>query len=208
MIRYFFELFRKIRTKSRQKRLSVYIKSGNSYMFPAFTINLNDPQSDKIYLEVGNDTILDCQITFESKEGKVIVGDNSFIGGSHFICRNKIVIEDNVFMAWGSTIYDHNSHSLDYRDREEDIVQQLKDYRLGQNFIANKNWDVVDSKSILIKSNAWIGMNCIILKGVTIGEGAIVGAGSVVTKDVPDWTVVGGNPAKVIKILPENLRRK
>jgi acetyltransferase-like isoleucine patch superfamily enzyme len=208
MIRYFLELFRKIRTKSRQKRLSVYIKRGNSYLFPAFTINLNDPQSDKIYLEVGNDTILDCQITFESKEGKVIVGDNSFIGGSHLICRNKIVIENNVFMAWGSCIYDHNSHSLDYRDREEDIVQQLKDYRFGQNFIANKNWDVVDSKSILIKSNAWIGMNCIILKGVTIGEGAIVGAGSVVTKDVPDWTVVGGNPAKVIKILPENLRRK
>ncbi len=124
------------------------------------------------------------------------------------ICRNKIVIEDNVFIAWGSTIYDHNSHSLDYRDREEDILQQLRDYRLGQSFIANKNWEVVDSKPILIKSNAWIGMNCIILKGVTIGEGAIVGAGSVVTKDVPDWTVAGGNPAKVIKVLPENLRKK
>ena len=44
-------------------------------------------------------------------------------------------------------------------------------------------------------------MNCIILKGVTIGEGAIVGAGSVVTKDVPAWTVVAGNPAKVVKTL-------
>ena len=44
-------------------------------------------------------------------------------------------------------------------------------------------------------------MDCIILKGVTIGEGAIVGAGSVVTKDVPAWTVVAGNPAKVVKTL-------
>jgi galactoside O-acetyltransferase len=208
MIRYLLELLRKKRAKARHKRLSIYIKSGNSHLFPAFVINLNDPQADKIYVEVGNDTILDCQITFESQEGKVVVGDNSFIGGSHLICRNKIVIENNVFMAWGSCVYDHNSHSLDYRDREEDIVQQLRDYRLGQNFIANKNWNVVDSKPILIKSNAWIGMNCIILRGVTIGEGAIVGAGSVVTKDVPDWTVVGGNPAKVIKVLPENLRRK
>jgi acetyltransferase-like isoleucine patch superfamily enzyme len=208
MIRYLLELLRKKRVKARHKGLNNYIKRGNSHLFPAFAINLNDPQADKIYVEVGNDTILDCLITFESREGKVIVGDNSFIGGSHLICRNKIVIENNVFIAWGSCIYDHNSHSLDYRDREKDIVQQLGDYRLGQNFIANKNWKAVDSKPILIKANAWIGMNCIVLKGVTIGEGAIVGAGSVVTKDVPDWTVVGGNPAKVIKVLPENLRRK
>ena len=48
-----------------------------------------------------------------------------------------------------------------------------------------------------------IGMNCIILKGVTIGEGAIVGAGSVVTKDVPAWTVVAGNPAIFVKKISE-----
>lgn len=208
MIGYLLELFRKKRIELRHKRLSIYIKKGNSHLFPAFKINLNNPQVNKIYVEVGNDSILDCQITFETTEGKVIVGDNSFIGGSHLICRNKIIIENNVFMAWGSCIYDHNSHSLDYKEREKDIIQQLRDYRSGQNFIANKNWDIVNSKSILIKSNAWIGMNCIILKGVTIGEGSIVGAGSVVTKDVPDWVVVGGNPAKVIKVLPENLRRK
>lgn len=208
MIRYLLELLQKKRVKAKHKKLSTYIKIGNSHLFPAFAINFNDPQSDKIYLEVGNDTILNCKITFESKEGRVVVGDNSFIGGSNLICRNKIVIENNVFIAWGSCVYDHNSHSLDFRDREKDIIQQLRDYRLGQNFIANKNWSVVDSKPILIKSNAWIGMNCIILKGVTIGEGAIVGAGSVVTKDVPEWTVVGGNPARIIKVLPENLRRK
>lgn len=50
-------------------------------------------------------------------------------------------------------------------------------------------------------------MEAIILKGVTIGEGAIVGAGSVVTKDVAPWTVVGGNPARVIKEIPINLRK-
>ena len=48
-------------------------------------------------------------------------------------------------------------------------------------------------------------MNVIILKGVTIGEGAVVGAGSVVTKDVPAWTVVAGNPAKVVKELKERI---
>ena len=49
--------------------------------------------------------------------------------------------------------------------------------------------------------DAWIGFNSIILKGVTVGRGAVVGAGSVVTNDVPDHTVVAGNPARVIKKL-------
>jgi len=57
-----------------------------------------------------------------------------------------------------------------------------------------------------IKDKAWIGFNSIILKGVTIGEGSIVGAGSVVTKDIPDWSIVGGNPAKVIREISENER--
>ena len=54
---------------------------------------------------------------------------------------------------------------------------------------------------IKICDNAWIGMNAIILKGVEIGEGAIVGAGSVVTKNVEPWTMVAGNPARVVKRL-------
>ena len=54
---------------------------------------------------------------------------------------------------------------------------------------------------ILIKKKAWIGAGAIILPGVTIGEYSIVGAGSVVTKDVPAYTVVGGNPARIIREL-------
>lgn len=208
MIGFILELIRKKLAKAKIKTIRKYLNIGNSNLFPAFSMNLIKPKSEKIYLQVGNDSILSCQITFESQEGTVIIGNNNFIGDCHLICRNNITIENNVFIAWGTYIYDHNSHSLDYRDRENDILQQLKDFRLGQNFIANKNWETVNSNPILIKSNAWIGMNCIILKGVTIGEGAIVGAGSVVTKNVPDWAVVGGNPAKVIKLLPENLRKK
>ena len=61
-------------------------------------------------------------------------------------------------------------------------------------------------KPIVIKDKAWIGFNSIILKGVTIGEGAIVGAGSVVTKDVPPYTIVAGNPARIVREIPENER--
>jgi acetyltransferase-like isoleucine patch superfamily enzyme len=59
---------------------------------------------------------------------------------------------------------------------------------------------------VIIGNSVWIGVNSTILKGVTIGEGSVVGAGSVVTKDVPPWTIVAGNPARVIREIPENER--
>lgn len=184
------------------------MKSGSSHFREGFKLQLNNPAKDKIYLTVGNDTMLECNIVFESPNGEVIIGDNTYIGTSNIICRSKIEIGDNVFIAWGGYLYDHDSHSLDYKERENDILQQLRDFRAGNDFIANKNWSVVNTRPIKIGSNAWIGMNCIILKGVTIGEGAVVGAGSVVTKDVPAWTVAAGNPATVVKEIPAHLRKK
>ena len=73
--------------------------------------------------------------------------------------------------------------------------------------IATVNHDLKDRhykyyfKKVTIKKNAWICIGAIICPGVTIGENAVVGAGAVVTKDVPDNTVVGGNPAKIIKVI-------
>jgi acetyltransferase-like isoleucine patch superfamily enzyme len=186
--------------KSGELNYSKYLTSGNSILLPNFNISVTNPQK-RIYVTVGNDTMLDCQIYFESGNGKVDIGNRVYIGGSTIICRSKIEFGNNIFVAWGAYFYDHDSHSLDYQDRQRDITQQLIDYRKGESFIKNKNWDVVKNTPITICDNAWIGMNAIILKGVTIGEGAIVGAGSVVTKSVPAWTLVAGNPARVIKEL-------
>ncbi|WP_263358973.1 acyltransferase [Acidicapsa ligni] len=65
-----------------------------------------------------------------------------------------------------------------------------------------KDWKTVILKPVRICDKSWIGLNAIVLKGVEIGEGAVVAAGSVVTKNVPSWTVVAGNPAKVIREIP------
>jgi acetyltransferase-like isoleucine patch superfamily enzyme len=187
----------------RRKKAPEYLKymeMGDSVLLPNFGITVFNPEQRK-YVIIGNDNMLDCQIYFESGSGEVNIGDRVYIGGSTIICRSKIEFGSNIFVAWGVHFYDHDSHSLDFKNRQNDITQQLEDYRRGESIVRNKNWDVVNSASIKICDNAWIGMNAVILKGVTIGEGAIVGAGSVVTKSVPEWTLVAGNPAKFIKEL-------
>lgn len=163
-------------------------------------IRLDNPEKRK-FLTIGPNCIVAGHFVFESAEGYVIIGEHTYIGGGSFISRSGIEIGNNVTIAWGGTFYDHDSHSLDYMKRRRDIDDELNDIRNGRNFIANKNWRDVNSKPIKICNDAWIGMNVIILKGVTVGEGAIVGAGSVVTRDVPAWTVVAGNPARVVKEL-------
>ena len=207
MISLIINSLKKLLLKLHLKSNLQHIKIGNSHFLENFRLRVIKGVAGRNYVEIGNDCILDCKILFESGEGKVVIGNRNYLGNSNIICKTGVVFEDNIFVAWGSYFYDHNSHSLDYREREHDITQQLEDYRSGKLFIENKNWNVVESQPIRICSNAWIGMNCIILKGVTIGQGAIVGAGSVVTKDVPAWSIVGGNPAKVIKEIPEALRK-
>ncbi|MBD2165775.1 acyltransferase [Calothrix membranacea FACHB-236] len=113
------------------------------------------------------------------------------------IAAEKIEIEDDVMIAWGTTVVDHNSHSISFSLRSKDVV----DWQTGK-----KDWTHVKVAPVKISSKVWIGFNSIILKGVIIGEGAVVGAGSVVTKDVPPWTIVAGNPARIIREIPENER--
>lgn len=167
-----------------------------------FFLNIIFPEKRR-FIKIGKGNILGCEFRFESREGLVTVGNDNYIGPSLIICHNRVVIGNHVTIAWGCTIYDHNSHSLDYRERRKDIEREIVNLRNGANFIGDKDWTTVKSAPIVIEDDVWIGMNAIVLKGVTIGRGAIVGAGSVVTKDVPAWTVVAGNPAVVVKQLKE-----
>ena len=69
------------------------------------------------------------------------------------------------------------------------------------------DWSTAEKAPIRICRGAWIGARAVIMKGVTVGEGAVVGTGSVVMRDVPPYTVVLGNPARVIRELDQNLAR-
>jgi acetyltransferase-like isoleucine patch superfamily enzyme len=149
----------------------------------------------KLILKKGS--IFEGSISFEREGGVVIIGENTFVGTSHLVCSRKIEIGDDVLISWGCVIADHNSHSVKFSERKDDVTEWYN---------GRKNWTHVTDKAIQIKNKAWVGMHSIILKGVTVGEGAIVGAGSVVTKDVPSWSIVAGNPARVIRELGEDER--
>ena len=142
---------------------------------------------------------------FEIDQGIIVIGNNSFVGGGMFVCIEGIEIGDDVMISWGSSFVDNNSHSTRWTERANDNgdwKRGLDEEKIGK----YKDWTNVKRKKIIVKNKAWVGFNCIILKGVTIGEGSIVGAGSVVTKDVPDWVIVGGNPATVIRNISEDER--
>lgn len=197
MINFIGKILKSIRC---QKDLEQYAIIEKDAVCRGIKMRLDLPENRK-YLKIGSNSIVSGSFIFESSNGMITIGVHTYIGGGTFICRSSIEIGDNVTIAWGGTFYDHDSHSLDYMKRRKDIDDELSDIRNGLNFITNKDWSDVNTKPIKICNDAWIGMNVIILKGVTVGEGAIVGAGSVVTKDVPAWSVVAGNPARVVKML-------
>ena len=166
-----------------------------------FSVRFLAKAEERRYLSIGQSCILNVQVIFEGRTGEVIIGDHCYIGAaSSIISRERIELGNHVTIAWGVTLYDHNSHSLDPQDRRIAVNHFYEHY--GQSSCFNLlEWNGVESSPIKISDHVWIGFDAVILKGVTIGEGAIVGARSVVTHDVEPYTVVAGNPALVVKRL-------
>lgn len=180
-----------------------YIENNGSHLKNGFALRVDIPVSGKKYVTLGKDSMLSGTIVFESEEGHVSIGNESnFSPGALLICRESIIVEDNVFISWGCTICDHGSHSLYYMDRRDDYQVMLDNYKNQRNINIGKDWDTVDVRPVRICSDAWIGMNTVIMQGVTIGRGAIIGANSVIKQDVPEFTIVAGNPAQVVAKLP------
>lgn len=199
MIRRF---LRSRRDKQRRAYLTRYVDADWTLFHDAgMTLRLEHP-ADRTFVSVGKGTVCSGHFIFESASGKVTIGENCHIGASDFICSTEITVGSNTLVSYGCTLMDHDSHSLDFRERRNDIAAEFDDFKHGRGGTAHKNWDSVKKAPIRIGNDVWIGMRTIILKGVTIGDGAVVAAGSVVTKDVPPRTLYGGNPARFIKELP------
>ena len=109
-------------------------------------------------------------------EGRIKIGDNCGFSGVSIVSSIGVTIGNNVMCGTNVMIGDRNDH--------EDLYPQFK------------------PAPIVIGNNVWIGANVTILSGITIGDNAVIGAGSIVTKDIPSNALAYGNPAKVIKSIP------
>lgn len=132
-----------------------------------------------------------CEIGDYSKIGAFVeiqknarIGSHCKISSHTFICEG-VIIEDNVFVGHG-VVFINDSYPRATNEAGELQTQE--------------HWKV---EPTLVKKGASIGSNCTILSNLTIGEKAIVGAGSVVTQDVPPHTIVAGNPARILRTLDQ-----
>ena len=123
-------------------------------------------------------------------EGRIRCGNNVGISNSCIRITREFIVEDNVNIGGDCKIYDSDMHSVEYEARVNLPDNTLKE------------------APIRIKQGAWIGAQSIILKGVTIGARSVIGAGSVVTKDVPDDELWAGNPAKFVKKIDNHVRNQ
>ena len=175
------------------------------FIFHSFTVGINPKIWGKFYIiiyepqkgriKIGKNLWMVSEegrsgITFYSHPklttigaGQIIIGDNVALNGTVITSKKKVVIGNNCMIAPNVIIVDTDFHL---------------------HWPPEKRFEQVPAKydqEVNIKSNVWIGMNSIVLKGVTIGANSIIGAGSVVTSDIPENVVASGNPARIIKKL-------
>jgi acetyltransferase-like isoleucine patch superfamily enzyme len=153
-----------------------------------------DRRATDATIAVGADCLIQGQLVAERDESCLIIGNRVLVGGGTVLdCALSIKIDDDVLISYACVIADSDNHSL-YPELRRNDLRTWMDGR-------KHDWSTSAMRPIHICSGAWIGAHSIILKGVTIGAGAVVGMGSVVTRDVPPRTVVAGNPARVIKTI-------
>jgi maltose O-acetyltransferase len=143
---------------------------------------------------IGENSVILGKLLVFAHAGKIRMGKDCYVGEDTRIwSADSIKIGDRVFISHNVNIHDTNSHSIDSVLRYHHFLAIMSSGHPETN-----DFDI-QSEPIVIENDVWIGFNSTVLKGVKIGKGAVVAACSVVTKDVPEFAIVAGNPAKIVK---------
>jgi maltose O-acetyltransferase len=148
-------------------------------------------QVERNKIKIGEKSLIKGELLVFKHGGEIIIGDYSLVGeGSRIWSSAKVTIGSRVLISHNVNIHDNISHPLNSKDRHEDYKRNLEN---------GLQADLkINEAEISISDDVWIGFNATILKGVSIGRGSIIGANTVVTKDVPAYSIVIGNPQKII----------
>jgi len=152
---------------------------------------------EAIRLEAHSAAYAACQFAL-GPDASCSIGRFSLLNGVQILAEKRIVIGSHCLISWNVCIADTDFHPLDpmLRRLDAELLAPGGDRARRAPMLV---------KPVTIEDNVWIGFNASILKGVRIGTGAVVGAGAVVTRDVPACAVVAGNPARIIRTLtPED----
>lgn len=177
----------KIFNRGLSKSFSILIKGAFAQYGKNSVINLPLRISGESRIEIGDNVFIGANSWLQSlpdggnKTIAIRIGNGvSIVGGITISAFRKIAIENNVLIAKNVYISDH-MHKYD------NLYQPIK------------SQGVTNISPVVIRSGAWIGQNAVVCPGVTIGIGAVIGANSVVTEDVPDFSLAAGAPARVVK---------
>ena len=183
-----------LRNEEHDKECRKKTSCGSGVWFNRNT-NIWNLQNKPELIEVGNNSFVEGELQVFGYGGKVKIGENCYIGRNTKIWSGELIeIGNDVLISHNVGIVDTNAHETDAIERSE----------RHQEFLRSGHWKTkgsIQTAPVRIGNNAWINFDAIILKGVTIGEGAIIAAGAIVTKDVEPYTMVAGVPAKFIKKL-------
>jgi acetyltransferase-like isoleucine patch superfamily enzyme len=142
-------------------------------------------------LVIGSNCTMDGVHFDLGPEGRMVVGDYCYFTNAVLLCELEVRIGSYVVIGWNTIIADTDFHPLAPAERIADAIACSP---LGK----GRPRPAIVKKPVVIEDDVWIGPNAVILKGVRIGQGAMIEAGSLVTKDVPAGARLMGNPAQVI----------
>ena len=152
-------------------------------------------------ISVGSFTHVCGQLLTFHNGGKIRIGEWCYVGeGTRIWSQSSVTIGNHVLISHLVDIHDTDGHPIEWQERRLDAKARLT------NQMQNLSRQTV-ALPVTIEDDVWVCFKATILKGVHVGKGAIIAAGSVVIEDVPPWTVVAGNPATVVRALTEEERR-
>jgi len=142
-------------------------------------------------IQIGSHSISRGECRVFGASGHIQIGSYCYIGdGTKIWSSVGVTIGDRVLIAHSVNIHDNDSHPLSAAQRHNQTV--------GICYQGKYDLDGVGMAPVVIEDDAWIGFNVAILKGVRVGKGAIIGASTVITKDVPPYAVMAGNPPRLV----------